>query len=245
MSRWRKIPPPHPRAGPPSRCFGRLRFVKDKPFAVAGPTRRTQAELAQLGPMRPGSRFQSPIAKPNCAGRIRPNHGRRRSENPALSRNLVSQRETPVNSLVNRGFRRNGAGEETRTLDVYLGKVVLYQLSYARETGCKEYAPSCSRQQLFSTRRRPVLRVGIRLVGGFPDQLREQPAVWFVAPHGRWIIQLPTDGDLADHLRCDGLAHAPSAPRSSVSRQRVTTSKPRITLPKESRRPEAGSSSDA
>jgi hypothetical protein len=31
---------------------------------------------------------------------------------------------------------RNGAGEETRTLDVHLGKVVLYQLSYARKTGC-------------------------------------------------------------------------------------------------------------
>ena len=29
------------------------------------------------------------------------------------------------------GFE-NGAGEETRTLDVHLGKVVLYQLSYAR-----------------------------------------------------------------------------------------------------------------
>jgi hypothetical protein len=27
---------------------------------------------------------------------------------------------------------KNGAGEETRTLDVHLGKVVLYQLSYAR-----------------------------------------------------------------------------------------------------------------
>ena len=26
----------------------------------------------------------------------------------------------------------NGAGEETRTLDVHLGKVVLYPLSYAR-----------------------------------------------------------------------------------------------------------------
>ena len=29
----------------------------------------------------------------------------------------------------------NGAGEETRTLDVHLGKVVLYQLSYARGQG--------------------------------------------------------------------------------------------------------------
>ena len=28
---------------------------------------------------------------------------------------------------------KNGAGEETRTLDVHLGKVVLYQLSYARD----------------------------------------------------------------------------------------------------------------
>jgi hypothetical protein len=33
------------------------------------------------------------------------------------------------------GFRLNGAGEETRTLDVHLGKVVLYQLSYARKQG--------------------------------------------------------------------------------------------------------------
>jgi hypothetical protein len=32
----------------------------------------------------------------------------------------------------------NGAGEETRTLDVHLGKVVLYQLSYARKTGCNQ-----------------------------------------------------------------------------------------------------------
>ena len=34
-----------------------------------------------------------------------------------------------------RGSKENGAGEETRTLDVHLGKVVLYQLSYAREKG--------------------------------------------------------------------------------------------------------------
>jgi hypothetical protein len=30
------------------------------------------------------------------------------------------------------GFREIGAGEATRTPDVHLGKVVLYQLSYAR-----------------------------------------------------------------------------------------------------------------
>ena len=33
----------------------------------------------------------------------------------------------------------NGAGEEVRTLDVHLGKVVLYQLSYAREKGMLDY----------------------------------------------------------------------------------------------------------
>ena len=31
----------------------------------------------------------------------------------------------------------NGAGEETRTLDVHLGKVVLYQLSYTRRAGAR------------------------------------------------------------------------------------------------------------
>jgi hypothetical protein len=36
------------------------------------------------------------------------------------------------------GRLKNGAGEETRTLDVHLGKVVLYQLSYARKSGCKK-----------------------------------------------------------------------------------------------------------
>lgn len=42
-------------------------------------------------------------------------------------------------SLGKSGFWKNGAGEETRTLDVHLGKVVLYQLSYARERGAKRY----------------------------------------------------------------------------------------------------------
>ena len=30
---------------------------------------------------------------------------------------------------------KNGASEEVRTLDIHLGKVVLYQLSYARLLG--------------------------------------------------------------------------------------------------------------
>jgi hypothetical protein len=36
------------------------------------------------------------------------------------------------------GLFLNGAGEETRTLDVHLGKVVLYQLSYTRRARCKD-----------------------------------------------------------------------------------------------------------
>jgi hypothetical protein len=42
--------------------------------------------------------------------------------------------------------RINGAGEETRTLDVHLGKVVLYQLSYARESGVGSDCPPPCRQ---------------------------------------------------------------------------------------------------
>jgi hypothetical protein len=33
---------------------------------------------------------------------------------------------------INQKEKKNGAGEETRTLDIHLGKVTLYQLSYAR-----------------------------------------------------------------------------------------------------------------
>jgi hypothetical protein len=49
----------------------------------------------------------------------------------------------------NRGFYENGAGEETRTLDVHLGKVVLYQLSYARKQDGKNIACTGARQQVF------------------------------------------------------------------------------------------------
>jgi hypothetical protein len=49
----------------------------------------------------------------------------------------------------NRGFYENGAGEETRTLDVHLGKVVLYQLSYARKQDGKNIACAGARQQVF------------------------------------------------------------------------------------------------
>jgi hypothetical protein len=41
---------------------------------------------------------------------------------------LLQKNKTPVN----RGFAETGAGNETRTRDPDLGKVVLYQLSYSR-----------------------------------------------------------------------------------------------------------------
>lgn len=42
------------------------------------------------------------------------------------------------NPLRGEGFA-NGAGEATRTPDSHLGKVALYQLSYAREKGMSDY----------------------------------------------------------------------------------------------------------
>jgi len=45
-----------------------------------------------------------------------------------------------------RGLYENGAGEETRTLDVHLGKVVLYQLSYARRQEGEEIRCPANRQ---------------------------------------------------------------------------------------------------
>ena len=49
--------------------------------------------------------------------------------NPALS--LASKTRKAANEIAG-GLRKIGAGEEIRTLDSHLGKVVLYQLSYAR-----------------------------------------------------------------------------------------------------------------
>jgi hypothetical protein len=48
---------------------------------------------------------------------------------------LVAPEKAKTPSGGTGGLWINGAGEETRTLDVHLGKVVLYQLSYARESG--------------------------------------------------------------------------------------------------------------
>ena len=45
----------------------------------------------------------------------------------------VRRKKTP--GVATGGPSENGAGEEARTLDVHLGKVVLYQLSYARKRG--------------------------------------------------------------------------------------------------------------
>ena len=63
----RKLSLHHTQTGLESRCFGMLRFVEDKPLAKwQAQLARAQTELAQLGPMRPGSlsqQFKDPAAK--------------------------------------------------------------------------------------------------------------------------------------------------------------------------------------
>lgn len=52
----------------------------------------------------------------------------------------VQQAHTP---LYRGGFRRNGASDGIRTRDPDLGKVVLYQLSYARKYPCHVGVDGC------------------------------------------------------------------------------------------------------
>ena len=59
------------------------------------------------------------------------------------------QNKKPRNLFRRRALSENGAGEETRTLDVHLGKVVLYQLSYARKQDGDKIACDVARQQVF------------------------------------------------------------------------------------------------
>jgi len=73
-----------------------------------------------------------------------------RSRSPAASAAVsVSGKQKPRNLFRRRALSENGAGEETRTLDVHLGKVVLYQLSYARKQDGKNIACAGARQQVF------------------------------------------------------------------------------------------------
>ena len=48
----------------------------------------------------------------------------------------LSHEKTPC--VTTGGLIENGAGEETRTLDIFLGKEVLYQLSYTRKLSGKK-----------------------------------------------------------------------------------------------------------
>ena len=63
----RKLLRPHTQAGLESPCFGNLHLVQDKPLAKwQAQLARSQTELAQLGPMRPGSlsqQYKDPAAK--------------------------------------------------------------------------------------------------------------------------------------------------------------------------------------
>jgi hypothetical protein len=57
-------------------------------------------------------------------------------ELPHCTRILLERIRYTKKASVNRGFSKFGAGNETRTRDPNLGKVVLYQLSYSRTPAC-------------------------------------------------------------------------------------------------------------
>ena len=61
----------------------------------------------------------------------------------------AEQIKAPATFSATGALSENGAGEETRTLDVHLGKVVLYQLSYARKQDGDKIACDVARQQVF------------------------------------------------------------------------------------------------
>src|SRR5471032_2160873 len=77
----RKLSPHHSQARLASRCLGMLRFVEDKPLTKwQAQLARTQAELAQLGPMRPGSlsqQFKDPAAKTRAYWQLSYTHNMR------------------------------------------------------------------------------------------------------------------------------------------------------------------------
>ena len=77
----KKLPLHHTQAGLESRCFGMLHCVEDKPLAKwQAQLARTQAELAQLGPMRPGSlsqQFKDPAAKTGAYWQLSYTHNMR------------------------------------------------------------------------------------------------------------------------------------------------------------------------
>lgn len=77
----KKLPLHHTQAGLESRCFEMLHCVEDKPLAKwQAQLARTQAELAQLGPMRPGSlsqQFKDPATKTGAYWQLSYTHNMR------------------------------------------------------------------------------------------------------------------------------------------------------------------------
>lgn len=72
---------PHPPAGLPRRFAGKLTDVEDKQLAQwQAQLARTQAELAQLGPMRPGSlsqQYKDPVAQTGAYWQLSYTHNMR------------------------------------------------------------------------------------------------------------------------------------------------------------------------
>lgn len=71
---------------------------------------------------------------------------------------LGTQKAEPIINPMKKA-NSDGAGNETRTRDIYLGKVVLYQLSYARSKGYEEIMNALR-----------FVKFKLALIPGAPDQ---------------------------------------------------------------------------
>ena len=114
------VHPPHHRMG------GRIREM----FAQKEESRPHPARFEQIEERAGGRRVRPVIEGKRDLGSIppAPEHRRRRVGQP---RRKLVDKTGRIQGKVTPG-KGSGAGEETRTLDIFLGKEVLYQLSYTR-----------------------------------------------------------------------------------------------------------------
>jgi hypothetical protein len=77
--------------------------------------------------------------------------------------------QNPTPSLSSSNFRlKIGAGEEIRTLDNFLGKEALYQLSYARINEVRTINSECAiTQEIFHKKSPPSFKSPQKKVGGW------------------------------------------------------------------------------
>ncbi len=112
---------------------GIVRIPTAKVTRDLGPERRLQQKIGRLNRLNYGGWARSRTEVDGFAGRcittLPPSHvGVMETDD-----SMRSQTKTPADTLVSPRFPLQfGAGNETRTRDPNLGKVVLYQLSYSR-----------------------------------------------------------------------------------------------------------------